>query len=147
MGNCGKIEDIRFKYKERSKKTSKFWIGRRSFHESCSRKIEIVWLTLWSLFFWGVNRTTKPNHLLANTEPENNRKIRRDNSFKCCEFSRFSLSAYHLFRFMQHFFSGWTNALRNRSKRVRTPVALLRSLSSKYPWGKGMNPLILPAMG
>ena len=24
--------------------------------------------------------------------------------------------------------------LRNRSKRVRTPVALLRSLSEKYPW-------------
>ena len=26
------------------------------------------------------------------------------------------------------------NGLRDRSKRVRTPVALLRSLSGKYPW-------------
>ena len=34
--------------------------------------------------------------------------------------------------------SSWCNSssdgLRNRSKRVRTPVALLRSLSGKYPW-------------
>ena len=30
---------------------------------------------------------------------------------------------------------GWSNTtMRNRSKRVRTPVALLRSLSGKYPW-------------
>ena len=28
----------------------------------------------------------------------------------------------------------WCNGLRNRSTRVRTPVALLRSLSGKYPW-------------
>ena len=30
--------------------------------------------------------------------------------------------------------SSWCNGLRNRSKRVRTPVALLQSLSGKYPW-------------
>ena len=35
---------------------------------------------------------------------------------------------------------------RNRCKLVRILVALLRSLSGKYSW-KGMNPLILPAMG
>ena len=29
---------------------------------------------------------------------------------------------------------GKSEGLRNRSKRVRTPVALLRSLSGKYPW-------------
>ena len=29
---------------------------------------------------------------------------------------------------------GWSDGLRNRSKRVRTPVALLRSLSGKYSW-------------
>ena len=43
-------------------------------------------------------------------------------------------------------FSIYYTGLRNRSKRVRTPVALLRSLSDKYPW-KNMNTLILPAMG
>ena len=98
--------------------------------------------------------------------------------------------------------NGYSDELRNRSTRVRTPVALLCSLSGKYPWeryeppyppsyglnsitsvggcpcgvmvkamycgievrkfvlqsryyvhfrantlGKGMNPLILPAMG
>ena len=36
--------------------------------------------------------------------------------------------------------------LRNRSTRVRTPVALLRSLSGKYPRER-YEPLILPAMG
>ena len=30
--------------------------------------------------------------------------------------------------------SSWCNGLRNCSKRVRTPVALLCSLSGKYPW-------------
>ena len=30
--------------------------------------------------------------------------------------------------------NGWSDALRNRSTQVRTPVALLRSLSGKYPW-------------
>ena len=30
--------------------------------------------------------------------------------------------------------NGLSNGLRNRSKRVRTPVAILRSLSGKYPW-------------
>ena len=29
-----------------------------------------------------------------------------------------------------------SDGLRNRNKRVRTPVALLRSLSGKYPWGR-----------
>ena len=30
--------------------------------------------------------------------------------------------------------NGYVAGLRNRSKRVRTPVALLRSVSDKYPW-------------
>ena len=30
--------------------------------------------------------------------------------------------------------NGWSDGLQNRSKRVHTPVALLRSLSGKYPW-------------
>ena len=30
--------------------------------------------------------------------------------------------------------NGKSDELRNRSKRVRIPVALLRSLSGKYPW-------------
>ena len=30
--------------------------------------------------------------------------------------------------------SSWCNGLRNRSMRVRNPVALLRSLLDKYPW-------------
>ena len=30
--------------------------------------------------------------------------------------------------------NGWSDGLRNRSTRVRTPLALLRSLSGKYPW-------------
>ena len=42
--------------------------------------------------------------------------------------------------------NGKSDGLRNRSKRVRTPVALLRSLSGKYPWER-YEPLILPAMG
>ena len=36
--------------------------------------------------------------------------------------------------------------LRNRSTRVRTPVALLRSLSGKYPWEK-YEPLYPPSYG
>ena len=31
-------------------------------------------------------------------------------------------------------FNGYSNGLRNRSKRVYTPVAILRLLSGKYPW-------------
>ena len=34
----------------------------------------------------------------------------------------------------------------NRNKRVRTPVVLLRSLSSKYPWVK-YEPLYPPSSG
>ena len=30
--------------------------------------------------------------------------------------------------------NGYSDGLRNRNKRVRTLVALLRSLSGKYPW-------------
>ena len=36
--------------------------------------------------------------------------------------------------------------LRNRSKRVRTPVALLRLLSDKFPW-EGHGPLYPPSFG
>ena len=37
--------------------------------------------------------------------------------------------------------------LRNRSKRVRTPVALFTFTFEQIPLGKAMNPLILPDMG
>ena len=44
----------------------------------------------------------------------------------------------------------WCNCksdeLRNRSKRLRTPVALLLSLLENTP-GKGMDPLVFPLMG
>ena len=33
-----------------------------------------------------------------------------------------------------------SDGLRNRSTRVRTPVALLRSLSDKYPWERYEHP-------
>ena len=45
--------------------------------------------------------------------------------------------------------SSWCNVrdgLRNRSKGVRTPVALLRSLSSKHPWER-YKPLYPPSYG
>ena len=35
---------------------------------------------------------------------------------------------------MSSWCNGYSDGLQNRSKRVRTPVALLRSLSDKYPW-------------
>ena len=35
---------------------------------------------------------------------------------------------------MSSWCNGESDGLRNRSKRVRTPVTLLRSLSGKYPW-------------
>ena len=38
-----------------------------------------------------------------------------------------------------------SDGLRNGSKQVHTPIALLRSLSGKY-LGKGMNPLLIRAM-
>ena len=38
------------------------------------------------------------------------------------------------------------NGLQNRSKRVRTPVALLRSLSGKYPWER-YEPSYSPSYG
>ena len=34
----------------------------------------------------------------------------------------------------------WSAGLQNRSKRVQTPVALLRSLSDKYPWERYESP-------
>ena len=44
----------------------------------------------------------------------------------------------HTHTFLRGRVSSWCNGerdgLRNRSTRVRTPVALLRSLSGKYPW-------------
>ena len=40
-----------------------------------------------------------------------------------------------------------TPGLQNRSKRVRTLVALLRSPSGKYPWERYNPPLILQGMG
>ena len=42
--------------------------------------------------------------------------------------------------------SSWCNGLRNRSNRVRTPVARLRSLSDKYHWKK-YEPPYLPGYG
>ena len=36
--------------------------------------------------------------------------------------------------------NGQSDGLRNRSKRVLTPVVLLRSLSGKYPWEKHEPP-------
>ena len=46
--------------------------------------------------------------------------------------------------------SSWCNdksdGLQNRSKRVRTPVALLRSLSGKYPW-ESYEPSYPPSYG
>ena len=36
--------------------------------------------------------------------------------------------------------NGYSDGLRNRSKRFRTPVALLRSLSGKYPWERYETP-------
>ena len=39
-----------------------------------------------------------------------------------------------MFTGMSSWFNGYNNRLQNRSKRVQTPVALLRSLSDKYPW-------------
>ena len=42
--------------------------------------------------------------------------------------------------------NGQRDGLRNCSKCVRTPVALLRSLSGKYSWER-YETLILPAMG
>ena len=36
--------------------------------------------------------------------------------------------------------NGLSDGLRNRSKRVRTPVSLLRSLSGKYPWERYVLP-------
>ena len=39
-----------------------------------------------------------------------------------------------------------SDGLRNRSTRVRTPVALLRSFSRKYPWER-YEPPYPPAMG
>ena len=36
--------------------------------------------------------------------------------------------------------NGYSDGLQNRSKRVRTPVALLRSLSDKYPWERNETP-------
>ena len=36
--------------------------------------------------------------------------------------------------------NGYSNGLRNRSKRVHTPVALLRPLSGKYPWERYERP-------
>ena len=35
---------------------------------------------------------------------------------------------------------GYSDGLRNRSTRVRTPVALLRSLSGKYAWERYESP-------
>ena len=40
-----------------------------------------------------------------------------------------------------------TNLYIYRSKRVRTPVTLLHSLSGKYPWEKYEPHLFPPAMG
>ena len=42
--------------------------------------------------------------------------------------------------------NGYSDGLRNRSTRVRTPVALLRSLSGKYPWER-YEPPYLPSYG
>ena len=36
--------------------------------------------------------------------------------------------------------NGYSDGLRNRSKRVRTPVTLLRSLSAKYTWERYERP-------
>ena len=40
----------------------------------------------------------------------------------------------------QQWCNGFSDGLRNRSKRVRTPVALLRSLSGNYPWERHEPP-------
>ena len=37
-------------------------------------------------------------------------------------------------RVMSSWCNGWSNGLQNHSKRVCTPVMLLRTLSGKYPW-------------
>ena len=42
--------------------------------------------------------------------------------------------------------NGLSDGLRNRSQRVRTTVAQLRSLSGKYPWER-YEPLYSPSYG
>ena len=42
---------------------------------------------------------------------------------------------------MSSWCNSWNAGLQNRSKRVRTPVALLCSLSDKYPWERYEPPL------
>ena len=39
--------------------------------------------------------------------------------------------------------NGYSDGLGNRSKRVRTPVALLRSLSDEYPWERYEPPYFI----
>ena len=51
-----------------------------------------------------------------------------------CFFCFFSFLSFFFFFLISSFRPLMLYGLRNRSKRVRTPVALLRSLSGKYPW-------------
>ena len=47
---------------------------------------------------------------------------------------KFLINLYNEMGGVSSWRNGYSVGLRNRSTRVRTPVALLRSLSGKYPW-------------
>ena len=49
-------------------------------------------------------------------------------------FIRFQVFSSIIIEGLSSWCNGESDGLQNRSKRVRIPVALLRSLSGKYPW-------------
>ena len=54
--------------------------------------------------------------------------------------SNFAISRKRWLRGKYSWFNGLSDGLRNRSKRVSTSIAPLRSISGKYPWERYESP-------